>query len=167
MEEAKKETEDMKWWEKLWHTAPANLNEEDLQKLIERQKQQRAQQERGQQETQIATRERDEKFWDAIEKSCKDGTAEERFAICLIRMASQNLLVNTLMPPQEKQRRIVTYFRLHGIKITDSKEKIPLTSFMNAADLFSSDPIVRKGNIVETRRSMFPENKTEKTVGGD
>jgi hypothetical protein len=167
MEEPKKETEDMKWWEKKWKTAPANLNEAELLRLAEEQKQERLAREKELRETQLATEKRNAEFWRDIEKSCKDGTPEERFAVCLIRMSAQNLLVTTYMPLQEKQRRIVQMLRLHGVKITDSKEKIPLTSYMGASDLFSSDVFVRKGDIVQTRRSMFPENKTETTVGGE
>jgi hypothetical protein len=163
MEETKKETEDMKWWQVKWQKAPINLTETEISRLQEEQKQERLAREKDLREIQIATEKRNAEFWSAIVKSCSD--PEVRDANYIIRAGKQNLFVETMMPVYEKQRRINQLRRLHYQ--TGHKEKLNLADYMAAADLFVSDPIVRKGDIVQTRRSMFPENKTETTVGGE
>ena len=133
------------------------LSESELLRVAEEKKQKRLAQEKEMRETAAARVEIEKRYWDDIEKSCLDGDPLERFARCLMRMANQNLLVNTMAAPAEKQRRIVQLLRLHGIQIRDSKEKIPITGFMQNADMFVEDMFVRKCDVVLTRRVMFPE----------
>lgn len=104
---------------------------------------------------------RDERFVDDVEKSCLDGSPEERLARCLIRCSMKGVFgLNPMQDPREKAKIISELLRLHGIQIKDSKEK-PSREDFKQSYYFVSDPYVRKGDVVLTRRAMFPQTRTE------
>jgi len=138
------------------------LTPEEIKRVLKEKEDARLKREQENIEITKAREKVEKEYWSDVEKSCIDGTAEVRFARCLIRMANQNLFVTTMGSPAEKERRIIQMLRLHGIQVRDSKEKIPLTGFMSSADCFVSDPYVHKGDVVTTRRSMFPQGQPEK-----
>ena len=134
------------------------VTEEDLTRRQEELKQKRLLREKEQIETSQAREALDKEFWDAIVTSCSD--PETRDANYIIRAGKMNLFVETIMMPvAEKVRRINQLRRLHHQ--TGVKEKLNLADYMAAADLFVSDPIVHRGDVILKRKQMFPSEPSD------
>lgn len=149
------------WNERKLNAAPVNLSQTELERLLQERKLQELQHQKEQVETQEARAQVEKIYWDDIEKSCLDGYPEERFARALVRMSMRGVFgLNPMQDPRDKARVITEILRFHGIQIRDSKQK-PSREDFEQTIYFVSDPFVRKGDIVLTRRAMFPPGATE------
>lgn len=148
--------EEAAWCEKK-NQHVATLTESELARIMEEKKQKRLAWEKEQVETAKAREHVDKTYWEDLQKSCLEGSPIERFARCLVRLADKNLLIKTMGDPAEKTQRVAQLLRLHALSIKDSKGKPSAASFQDAASLFSMDPFVQKGDVIQTRRVMFPE----------
>jgi hypothetical protein len=152
--------EKMQWAERKQRHIDT-LNPDELKRaLAEKEEKQRLLLEE-QRQTELAIKERERQYWDGIEKSCLDGSPEERFARFLVRASMKGIFgLNPMQDPREKARIITDLLKCHGIALKDSKTK-PSRAELEQTVSFVSDPYVKKGDVTMTRRLMFPEKRTE------
>ncbi len=155
----KKPKFDMHWEQVKTGKAPVQLSENELKRLLREKEEVRLTNEKDMRETQLATKKRDDAFWDDLVQDCLHGTPEERFGKFLMRANQKGLLTqNPRHRPQKQLRSLVELLRFHGIAFKDSKAK-PSRDDFEMTDLFVGDLFVRKSDVATIRKEMFPEDR--------
>jgi len=154
------ELEKMQWQQrKEMHVD--SLTPDELKRILAEKEEARIRRERDARETEAAIKEREKKFLDELIADCLTGDPETRFAKFLVRASMKGIFgLNPMQDPRDKARVLTELLKFHNIQVRDGKEKPSRDDFERSV-MFVSDPYIKKGDVVLTRRSMFPEVRPE------